>query len=134
MWCIICIKCSICENKRCYKLIWLISMYMNLYTWTTINMWCNPQIFEKLACHIVLYLLPFFIMACTLYTSQYRSKSKERNYYLCKHYLARQKKQHWFVKSQRNWNSCNKRRVKTVHSCMVSRRSLSLFGLGFGCF
>ena len=30
-------------------------------------------------------LLPFFIMACTLHTSQYRLKS---NYYTCKHYLA----------------------------------------------
>ena len=30
-------------------------------------------------------LLPFFIMACTLHTRQYRLKS---NYYTCKHYLA----------------------------------------------
>ena len=27
--------------------------------------------------YIVLLLLPFFIIACTLYTSQYRSKSKD---------------------------------------------------------
>ena len=34
--------------------------------------------FTCLKCmYIVLFLLPFFIMACTLYTSQYRSKSKE---------------------------------------------------------
>ena len=32
--------------------------------------------------YIVLLLSRFFIMACTLYTSQYRSISKEINYYL----------------------------------------------------
>ena len=38
--------------------------------------------------YIVLLLLLFFSMACTLYTSQYRSKSKK--YIACKHYLGRQ--------------------------------------------
>ena len=35
--------------------------------------------------HIVLLLLPCFIMACTLYTSQYRSNQITA----CKHYLVR---------------------------------------------
>ena len=38
--------------------------------------------------YIVLLLSPFFIMACTLYTSQYRSNEITT----CKHYLARQER------------------------------------------
>ena len=44
---------------------------------------------KKLYLYIYIWpLLPFLIMACTLYTSQYRSKSKEMN--TCKYYLAKQ--------------------------------------------
>ena len=40
---------------------------MSLYLDITNNMLCTPT-------HYI--LLPFFIIACTLYTSQYKSKSK----------------------------------------------------------
>ena len=80
---------NICKNNRCYLLN---SRVINIHEFVLIianNIRCTPQIFEiqhiyminmGFIClkymYIVLFLLPFFIMACSLHTSHYRSRSK----------------------------------------------------------
>ena len=65
-------------------------MYINLYSQYQIT--SDVQIAHKLAhvhkyygftftCIVLFFFLPLFIIGCSLYTSQYRSRAKEINYY-----------------------------------------------------
>ena len=60
--------------------------------------------------------VPFYIMACTLYASQYTCRSKS------KHYLARQESSIDLYSLRRNWNLRNQVRVITAHSFLHSNK------------